>query len=90
MREGRGQRRRFRLESGTKDGGAFRRDPKLDLTHASKVGSGGKMGYYWQLFAGLGLFVTFVGIFFRGPGYAFVIPYLEFFTIGTPGLHFAL
>ena len=37
-----------------------------------------------------GLFVTFVGIFFRGPGYAFVIPYLEFFSIGTPGLHFAL
>src|SRR6186997_1627843 len=27
----------------------------------------------------LGLFVTFVGIFFRGPGYSFVIPYLEFF-----------
>ena len=38
----------------------------------------------------LGLFVTFVGIFFRGPGYSFVIPYLEFFSIGTPGLHFAL
>ncbi len=44
----------------------------------------------FSLFAGLGLFVTFVGIFFRGPGYAFVIPYLEFFSIGTPGLHFAL
>ena len=44
----------------------------------------------FSLFAGLGLFVTFVGIFFRGPGYSFVIPYLEFFTIGTPGLHFAL
>ena len=44
----------------------------------------------FSLFAGLGLFVTFVGIFFRGPGYAFVIPYLEFFDIGTPGLHFAL
>ena len=40
--------------------------------------------------ATLGLFVTFVGIFFRGPGYSFVIPYLEFFSIGTPGLHFAL
>ncbi len=38
----------------------------------------------------LGLFLTFVGIFFRGPGYSFVIPYLTFFTIGTPGLHFAL
>ncbi|MDO9618321.1 MAG: poly(3-hydroxyalkanoate) depolymerase [Pseudomonas sp.] len=35
-------------------GGAFRRDPKLALAHASKVRSGGKMGYYWQLFAGLG------------------------------------
>ena len=38
----------------------------------------------------LGLFLTFVGIFFRGPGYSFVIPYLTFFNIGTPGLHFAL
>jgi quinol-cytochrome oxidoreductase complex cytochrome b subunit len=38
----------------------------------------------------MGLFLTFVGIFFRGPGYSFVIPYLEFFNIGTPGLHFAL
>jgi hypothetical protein len=44
----------------------------------------------FSLFCILGLFVTFVGIFFRGPGYAFVIPYLEFFEIGTPGLHFAL
>ena len=44
----------------------------------------------FSLFAGLGLFVTFVGIFFRGPGYSFVIPYLTFFPIGTPGLHFAL
>ena len=35
-------------------GGAFRRDPKLAMAHASKVRSGGKMGYYWQLFAGLG------------------------------------
>jgi menaquinol-cytochrome c reductase cytochrome b/c subunit len=33
----------------------------------------------------LGLIVTFVGIFFRGPGYTFVIPYVT-----TPGLHFAL
>ena len=44
----------------------------------------------FSLFCGLGLFVTFVGIFFRGPGYSFVIPYLTFFEIGTPGLHFAL
>ncbi|MBV7561103.1 poly(3-hydroxyalkanoate) depolymerase [Pseudomonas sp. sia0905] len=35
-------------------GGAFRRDPKLALSHASKVRSGGKLGYYWQLFAGMG------------------------------------
>ena len=44
----------------------------------------------FSMFAALGLFVTFVGIFFRGPGYAFVIPYLDFFSIGTPGLHFSL
>jgi menaquinol-cytochrome c reductase cytochrome b/c subunit len=44
----------------------------------------------FSMFCTLGLFVTFVGIFFRGPGYSFVIPYLEFFRIGTPGLHFAL
>jgi quinol---cytochrome c reductase cytochrome c subunit, bacillus type len=44
----------------------------------------------FSLFCTLGLFVTFVGIFFRGPGYSFVIPYLTFFPIGTPGLHFAL
>ena len=44
----------------------------------------------FSMFCALGLFVTFVGIFFRGPGYAFVIPYLNFFSIGTPGLHFAL
>ncbi|CAI3810188.1 Putative aminoacrylate hydrolase RutD [Pseudomonas sp. MM223] len=35
-------------------GGAFRRDPDLAMHHASKVRSGGKLGYYWQLFAGLG------------------------------------
>nr|WP_132829754.1 poly(3-hydroxyalkanoate) depolymerase [Pseudomonas aeruginosa] len=35
-------------------GGAFRRDPKLAMAHASKVRSSGKLGYYWQLFAGLG------------------------------------
>ncbi len=33
----------------------------------------------------LGLVVTFVGIFFRGPGYSFVIPYVT-----TNGLHFSL
>src|SRR3954453_17514132 len=44
----------------------------------------------FSMFCGLGLFVTFVGIFFRGPGYSFLLPYLEFFSIGTPGLHFAL
>lgn len=35
-------------------GGAFRRDPNLARSHAAKVRSSGKMGYYWQLFAGLG------------------------------------
>jgi menaquinol-cytochrome c reductase cytochrome b/c subunit len=44
----------------------------------------------FSMFCTLGLFLTFVGIFFRGPGYSFVIPYLEFFRIGVPGLHFAL
>jgi len=44
----------------------------------------------FSMFCALGLFVTFVGIFFRGPGYAFAIPYLDFFSIHTPGLHFAL
>ena len=33
----------------------------------------------------LGLTLTFVGIFFRGPGYSFVIPYVT-----TDGLHFSL
>ncbi|HEU4673528.1 MAG TPA: hypothetical protein VFS32_11565 [Candidatus Limnocylindrales bacterium] len=32
-----------------------------------------------------GLVLTFVGIFFRGPGYSFVIPY-----VNTSGLHFSL
>ena len=35
-------------------GGAFRRDPHLAEKHATKVRSSGKLGYYWQLFAGLG------------------------------------
>ena len=39
----------------------------------------------FSLFCILGLVVTFVGIFFRGPGYSFVIPY-----VNTSGLHFAL
>jgi quinol-cytochrome oxidoreductase complex cytochrome b subunit len=39
----------------------------------------------FTLFAILGLVLTFVGIFFRGPGYSFVIPY-----VNTSGLHFAL
>ena len=33
----------------------------------------------FTLFCALGLILTFVGIFFRGPGYSFVIPYLPFF-----------
>jgi len=39
----------------------------------------------FTMFCILGLIVTFVGIFFRGPGYTFVIPYVT-----SPGLHFAL
>ena len=39
----------------------------------------------FTMFCCLGLIVTFVGIFFRGPGYSFVIPYVT-----SPGLHFAL
>ncbi len=44
----------------------------------------------FTLFCILGLVLTFVGIFFRGPGYSFVIPYLPFFPNSTNGLHFAL
>jgi len=44
----------------------------------------------FSLFCILGLTVTFIGIFFRGPGYTFVIPYLPFFENSTNGLHFAL
>ncbi len=33
----------------------------------------------------LGLILTFIGIFFRGPGYTFVIPFVT-----SPGFHFAL
>jgi menaquinol-cytochrome c reductase cytochrome b/c subunit len=33
----------------------------------------------------LGLTLTFVGIFFRGPGYGYAIPY-----VNTAGLHFSL
>jgi menaquinol-cytochrome c reductase cytochrome b/c subunit len=38
----------------------------------------------------LGLAVTFVAVFFRGPGYSLVVPYLPFFNNSTNGLHFAL
>jgi menaquinol-cytochrome c reductase cytochrome b/c subunit len=44
----------------------------------------------FTLFCALGLILTFVGIFFRGPGYSFVIPYLPFFENSSNGLHFAL
>jgi menaquinol-cytochrome c reductase cytochrome b/c subunit len=39
----------------------------------------------FTLLLGMGLVVTFIGIFFRGPGYSFVLPYFD-----TPGLHFNL
>jgi len=38
----------------------------------------------------LGLTVTFIAIFFRGPGYSLVVPYLPFFDNSTNGLHFSL
>ena len=44
----------------------------------------------FSMFCILGLVLTFVGIFFRGPGYSFVIPYLPFFENSSNGLHFAL
>jgi menaquinol-cytochrome c reductase cytochrome b/c subunit len=44
----------------------------------------------FSLICVLGLTVTFVGIFFRGPGYSLVVPYLPFFNNSTNGLHFAL
>jgi len=39
----------------------------------------------FTLFCILGLVLTFIGIFFRGPGYSFVIPYWN-----STGLHFSL
>ena len=44
----------------------------------------------FSLLCVLGLFVTFVGVFFRGPGYSLVTPYLPFFDNFTNGLHFSL
>jgi quinol-cytochrome oxidoreductase complex cytochrome b subunit len=37
----------------------------------------------FTLFCGFGLVVTFLGIFFRGPGYAFILPWVDgfFFTL---------
>ncbi len=37
----------------------------------------------FSMFAALGLIVTFIGIFFRGPGYSFILPWVS-------GLHFSL
>jgi quinol-cytochrome oxidoreductase complex cytochrome b subunit len=39
----------------------------------------------FTMFLSLALILTFVAIFFRGPGYTFVIPYVT-----SPGFHFAL
>ena len=44
----------------------------------------------FSLLCVLGLFVTFVAVFFRGPGYSLVTPYLPFFDNFTNGLHFSL
>ena len=37
----------------------------------------------FTLFCGLGIMVTFIGIFFRGPGYSFILPWVDgfFFTL---------
>ena len=34
--------------------------------------------------------LVIIGVFFRGPGYSLVTPYLPFFDNFTNGLHFAL
>src|SRR6188768_873185 len=39
----------------------------------------------FTFFCILGLIVTFVGIFFRGPGYTFIIPFVT-----APGIYFSL
>ena len=39
----------------------------------------------FTFFCILGLVLTFVGIFFRGPGYTFVIPFVT-----APGVYFSL
>ena len=39
----------------------------------------------FSFFCAFGLVLTLIGVYFRGPGYAFVIPYID-----TPGLHFNL
>ena len=44
----------------------------------------------FSLICVFGLTVTFIGIFFRGPGYSLVVPYLPFFNNSSNGLHFAL
>ena len=44
----------------------------------------------FSIFCIFGLAVTFIGIFFRGPGYALVIPYVPFFENSVQGLHFSL
>jgi quinol-cytochrome oxidoreductase complex cytochrome b subunit len=44
----------------------------------------------FSLICMFGLMVTFIGIFFRGPGYSLVVPYLPFFNNYSNGLHFAL
>jgi quinol-cytochrome oxidoreductase complex cytochrome b subunit len=58
--------------------------------HATKPSERKTAIVLFTLFCILGLTVTFIGIFFRGPGYAFVIPYLPFFPNSTDGFHFAL
>jgi menaquinol-cytochrome c reductase cytochrome b/c subunit len=62
----------------------------LDRSPATRPSQRKTTVMLFSMFCVLGLVLTFVGIFFRGPGYAFTIPYLPFFDNMTPGLHFAL
>jgi len=65
--------------------------PYIDGDPEAKRPSGRKTAVVlFSLLCILGLFVTFVGVFFRGPGYSLVTPYLPFFDNFTNGLHFAL
>ena len=58
--------------------------PRQHPRHASSRSARPRVVLF-TLFCILGLVITFLGVFFRGPGYAFVIPFVT-----TNGLCFAL